>query len=156
MFVSQEVVASVSYAAAQARLTELIHGSGLETASQAAFTDGLVHAIRVGPASSVSRRVQVQFRDIVMHDDRAVLTLRWEATGSGARLFPFLDADITIIPAAGNATTLRMDGAYRPPLGTFGIGLDRAVMNLVATATIRSFITRISSAISDPGAPAGQ
>jgi hypothetical protein len=153
MFASHEVIASVGYAEALKRLADLIHGAGLETASQAAYRDGLTHAIRVGPVPSVTRPVQVRFRDIVTHDDGAVLTLRWEATGPGARLLPVLDADIEIIPAQGDATTLRMVGVYHPPLGSLGTGLDKVILSHVATATIRSFVTTIASTISDLGTP---
>jgi len=145
MFASHEVIAGVSYDEALRRLADLIHAAGLDTASQAAYRDGLTHAIRVGPAASVTRSVQVRFREVVIHDGSAVLTLRWEATGPGARMLPVLDADITICPANGNATTLRMVGVYRPPLGSLGARLDRIILSRVATATIRSFVTRVAS-----------
>jgi hypothetical protein len=49
--------------------------------------------------------------------------LRWEATGPGGRLFPALDADITLTPAGEHATLLGLAGCYRPPLGSWGRGL---------------------------------
>jgi hypothetical protein len=47
---------------------------------------------------------------------------------------------------------LRLDGAYRPPLGSTGDGLDRAVLHRVATATVQDFLGRIAEAIADPAA----
>jgi hypothetical protein len=46
-----------------------------------------------------------------------VLPLRWEATGVTGRLFPVLDADLTITPAGAGQTLITLNGAYRPPLG---------------------------------------
>ena len=40
MFASHEVTASVSYADALQRLADLIHGAGLDAASQAAYRSG--------------------------------------------------------------------------------------------------------------------
>ena len=98
----------------------------------------------------MSRLVEVQFRNLVQHGDTAVLTLRWQVTGPGGRLFPVLDADISISPDGKDATVLAMAGAYRPPLGAAGAQLDRAIMHRVATATIRRFVDRIAEAIAHP------
>lgn len=46
--------------------------------------------------------------------------LRREAAGPYGRLFPALDADITLTPAGQQATVLELAGAYRPPLGAAG------------------------------------
>jgi hypothetical protein len=96
----------------------------------------------------------VHFRDLVMRDDSAVLTLRWEATGPGGRLFPALDADITLTPAGERATLLRLAGSYRPPLGSLGAGLDRAILHRAA-ATIRAFLSRVADSIGPGPSRAG-
>jgi hypothetical protein len=151
MFVSRELVTPVGYTAAMARLANLIAGSALANASQSAWDDGLTVMIRVGPSVPLTRLVRAQFRDLVDHGETAVLTLRWEVIGPGAGLFPVLDADITLIPAGQEATLLRLDGSYRPPFGLLGAAIDRAIMNRVADATVRSFLTRVRDAISNPG-----
>ena len=146
----------VSFAAAQARLTNLVHGNWLLSASRNTYDEGITGLTRVGLLGSrpgLSRLVEVQFRDLVRHGDTAVLTLRWHATGAGGRLFPVLDADITLSPDGQHATVLALAGAYRPPLGAVGAGLDRAVLRRVAAATVRSFVTRVAAAIAHP-APA--
>ena len=64
------------------------------------IVDKLISAVRRNPAVIIDMTattfcdcagaraiVQVHFRDLVMRDDSAVLTLRWEATGPGGRLF---------------------------------------------------------------------
>jgi hypothetical protein len=67
-----------------------------------------------------------------------------------------LDADVTVTQDAPGAVKLRLDGSYRPPLGPVGAGLDRAVMNRAANATIRAFITSLSDALAHPAAELGR
>ena len=164
MFVGDEVMLGLSFRSAQARLANLAHAGSLTSASEGAYGEGLASLIRVGPIGAVpgaSKLVEVRFRDLVIHDGTAVLTLRWEATGPGGGLFPALDADITLAPAGERDTRLTLAGAYRPPLAGLGAGLDRAIMHRVATATIRSLLSRVAEAFAEPagaadGAPAGR
>jgi hypothetical protein len=94
--------------------------------------------------------VAVRFSDLTSHEDFAVVAIRWEATGPGGALFPALDADIKLTPAGDDATMLTVSGAYRPPLGSLGAGLDRMIMHRVAQATIRAFTHDIAAALADP------
>jgi hypothetical protein len=149
MFVGDEVRADISFAVATRRLADLA-GTSLISASHGAWSDGLA---RVGPAGSVpglSKLVRVQFRDPVSRDGAVTLTLRWQATGALGGLFPVLDADITLIPDGEHATLIGLEGVYGPPGGVVGAGLNRAVLHRVATATVRSFLSRIAVAITDP------
>jgi hypothetical protein len=158
MFVNRQVAVAVGFPAAQARLENLAHGGWLSTASNGAYADGLVGLIRVGPLGAVpgvSRLVKVSLLEPVPRQDVMVLTLRWEATGVSGRLFPVLDADLTLTPAGAGQTLMRLDGAYRPPLGGIGVGLDRAVLHRAAAATIGSLLTRIADALASP-APAAR
>lgn len=153
MFVGEELLLDVSFRSAQARLVNLTHGGWLSGASEGAYDDGLAGLIRVGPLGDVpgiSQLVRVRFRDLVTRDHTAVLTLRWEASGHGGGLFPALDADITLTPAGEQATRLTLAGAYRPPLAALGVGLDRAILHRVATATIRSLLSRVADALAHP------
>jgi hypothetical protein len=157
MFVSHELMLDLSFQAARARLMNLTHGDCLSTASDRAYADGLTGLIRVGPFGDVpgaSKLVRVSLLEPVPRDDTVTLPLRWEATGIMGRLFPVLDADLTVTPA-GAGTLMRLDGAYRPPLADLGAGLDRVVLHRAATATIRSLLTRIADALAIP-APAAQ
>jgi hypothetical protein len=91
MFVSHQLVLSVSFQAAQARLENLTHGGWLSTASGGAYADGLAGLIRVGPFGDVpgaSKLVKVSLLEPVPRDDVMVLSLRWEATGVTGGLFP--------------------------------------------------------------------
>ena len=172
MFVRESVQLPVGIETARARLANLIGSEAFMAAAQQTYTDGITGRLRVGPHGStpvLSRLVEVSFRDLVSHGDQVLLTLRWKAVGPGGALFPVLDADITLTPGeAGRqddaeatrpgttrsqTTELRLDGAYRPPFGAAGAGLDRAILHRVATATIRAFVTQVADAIASP-APA--
>ncbi len=156
MFVGDEVLLEVSFVAARARLANLTRGSSLLSASREAYGEGITGLARVGPLGSapgLSRLVEVHVRDLATSDDSAGLALRWEAAGPGGGLFPALDADLTVRSAGEQATTLTLVGAYRPPLGTLGAGLDRAILHRVAAATIGAFLTHVADAIVRP-APA--
>lgn len=157
MFVAHDTILSVGFGAAQARLANLVHGGGLSGASQAAYQAGLARTIRVGPLGEVpgvSKLVRVRFLDPVYHAEAITVGLRWEATGLTGGLFPVLDADINIVPAGEQKARLALAGAYRPPLGRFGAGLDRAILNRVATATIRALLRSIADALATPEAAA--
>jgi hypothetical protein len=150
VFVAHEVLVSLSFDAAQAGLASLARGGTLDGASQGAYGDGIGTLLQVGPVGTVpglSKLVRVQFREPVAHEDSAVLTLRWEATGVSGALFPVLDADITLRPAGESATRLTLAGAYRAPLGPLGAALDRAILHRVATATVASLLRRMASAL---------
>ncbi len=153
MFIGAEIRLDVGFSAAQARLANLAHGGLLSRASENAQKWGADQA-QVGPlgAPGMSRLVRVQFRHLVTHEDSAVWALRWEATGKTGALFPVLDADITLTRAGDQAAVLTVSGAYRPPLGNLGAGVDRAIMHLVAEATIRALTRQIGTAIVNPAA----
>lgn len=150
MIVGYEVLVSLSFGAAQARLADLARGGELDGASEGAYGDGIGTLLHVGPVGAVpgvSKLVQVRFRELVVHKDSAVLTLRWEATGVSGALFPVLDADITLTPAGEFSTRMALAGAYRAPFGPLGDALDRAILHRVATATVGSLLRRMASAL---------
>jgi hypothetical protein len=122
MFVGDEVRLDVGFAAARERLTRLSESGVLFGTSEDVYGQ-----TRVGLAG-VSKLVRVQVRELSWTDTTAGLALRWEATGPGGRLFPVLDADLKLAPTGDQGTLLTMAGAYRPPLGSLGGALDRAVL----------------------------
>jgi len=153
MFIGAEIPLEVGFDAAQARLANLAHRGLLRRASENAQKWGADQA-QVGPRSAlgVSKLVNVQFRHLATHEDSAVWALRWEASGTTGTLFPVLDADIKLTRAGEKATVLAVSGTYRPPLGALGAGLDRAIMHLVAEATIRAFTRQLGAVIVNPAA----
>lgn len=157
MFASHEVLLSMSFARARARLAVLGSGGWLRGPSEQAYAEGLDGLVRVGPFGAVlgaSKLVRVQLLEPVPRDDMVVLPLRWEATGAAGRLFPVLDADLTLSPGGEERSTLTLTGAYRPPLGTLSAVLDRALLNRAAAATVRSLLARVGeSMIAGESAP---
>jgi hypothetical protein len=155
VFIGAESRLDVGFHAAQARLANLVRGGLLRRASGGAYHEWQADLARVGPWGTMlgmSRLVRVLVRDVVTRGDSAIWAMRWEVIGPGGALFPALDADIKLTPAGEDAATLAISGVYRPPLGSLGAGLDRAIMHRVAEATIRSFTEQIGTAIAHPAA----
>ena len=142
----------VGFAAARARLANMIRADTLQARSADAYDSGFVKMLRVGPSPVISRLVRAEFLDLVVRDESCRLTLRWQATGPAGSLFPVLDADITVTRHAEDAVILRLDGSYRAPLGAVGAGIDRALLHRAAAATIRAFITSICDGLARPQA----
>ena len=68
-----------------------------------------------------------------------------------------LDADLAIspggedgTPAARRSARLALAGAYRPPLGRLGAGLDQVVLHRAATATMRQLLGSVAETITSP------
>jgi hypothetical protein len=163
MFIAQAVTIDVDCRAAQARFTNLLHGNWLAGVSEAAYDGALTGLLRVGPAGpAAAKLVRVRFLDPAYRGGAMTVGLRWEATGPAGGLFPVLDADIVIspggeegTPAAEQSARLAVTGAYRPPLGRLGAGLDQVVLRGVAAATTRRLLGSLAEAITNP-ATAGQ
>ena len=56
-------------------------------------------------------------------------------------------ADIEIGPLGSHRTQLSISARYRPPLGTLGQALDKALLHRVAEATIKDFLDRTGERI---------
>jgi hypothetical protein len=149
MFASHEVRLTMTFARARARLAVLCDAGRLSGPSEQAYAEGLA-GLRVGPFGAVlgaSKLVRVQLLEPVPRDDTVVLPLRWEANGAAGRLFPVLDANLVLTPSGEEAATLALTGAYRPPLGSLGEALDRALLNRAAAATVRSLLVRLADSM---------
>lgn len=145
MFVGDEVRLNVGFAVARERLTRLGESGALFAPSADGYGAGLA---RVGP-NGVSKLVRVQARELSRTDKSAGLALRWEATGAGGKLFPVLDADLTLTDFGAQGTLVALAGVYRPPLGVLGQALDRAVLHRVAVATVKSFLAQVVAQLAD-------
>jgi hypothetical protein len=151
VFIGDEVRAEVSFAAASTRIAGLLGGVALSTAAHAAWGEGIARVGPAGPLPGLSKLVHVRFTEPVQRGAVTVLALRWEATGPSERLFPVLDADITLIPDGDDATLIGLQGVYRPPAGRAGHMLDRVILHRIAAATVRSFLNLVAAALGDPG-----
>ena len=151
MFVGDEVRLDVGFAVARERLARLGKSDALFAPSADAYGPGLA---RVGPGV-VSKLVRVQVRELSWTEKSGGLALRWEATGAGGKLFPVLDADLTLVDFGAQGTLVVLVGVYRPPLGALGQALDRAVLRRVAVATIKGFLARVAAQLADQPVPNG-
>jgi len=154
VFVAGQAQAEASFALAQARLARLAQAGGLLSASRGAYGAGLAGLIPVHPPGEEpepAALVRAHFADLIADHDSARMPLRWEAIAPGGKLFPALDADLTLSPDGEQATTLVLVGVYRLPPGSTGNGLDRAVERRIAATTIQAFLYRIATAITLPG-----
>lgn len=158
VFIDHEVVLTVSFPAARTGLMQLSRAGWFSDASETAYSDGLSWLIRVGPFGDVpgaSKLVRVLLLDLVEHGDSAMMPLRWEATGVMGRMFPVLDANLTLTRETDDTTRLTLNGVYRPPLAGVGAGLDRALLHRAASATVRSLVRSIAVTLCSLEAAAG-
>jgi hypothetical protein len=153
MFVTEQTGLAMPFGSAALRLENLIRTGSLAHACHAAYANGLEALLRVGPVGDIpatTKLVRLRFLDPAFSDDDTFrIGMRWEATGAATSLFPVLDADITV-SASGEESTLTIAGAYRPPFGKLGTALDKAVLNRVATATIRKLLQQLANVLCYP------
>lgn len=153
MFIAHRLIVDSGYAAARARLARFVDTGGLAVVAQDSYEGVITRVIRVGPAGDVpgvSKLVQVRFVGPVERGGATTIWLHWEAVGAAGCLFPALDADLTLTAKGHEQAQLRLHGYYRPPLGLLGACLDRAVMQNVASATVRALLHRVAGALAEP------
>jgi len=157
MFASQEVIVQLPREVVSARLVHLMNQGALRSVSESAYEGGCEGLVRVGPfgdLSGLSKLVRVRVLAPVRHEAVETVSLRWEATGPAGELFPVLDADLTLTADGDDRSRLAVVGSYRPPLGRAGAAVDRAIMNRVATATLRAVLDELASLlIASPAYP---
>jgi hypothetical protein len=101
--------------------------------------------------------VRVQYAEPAPHDGLLVLPLRWEAMWPTGRLFPVLDADITLLPlgsppatpsaGASDETRLVVAGSYWPPSDGLGSMVSGDDVQHIAATTICSLLHKIAEAL---------
>jgi hypothetical protein len=91
----------------------------------------------------VDRAVHIEVGEPVsVPSSSTTLPIVWSAE-RGARAFPRLDADIEIAALGATRTQLSISARYRPPFGTVGRAIDKALMHRVAEATVKDFLDRV-------------
>lgn len=151
MFVGDEVLLDVGFAVARARLANLARSGMVRGASEDAYGIGIVLPGAAAPGRAGLARVQV--RELAGSDESAGLAIRWEVTGPDGELFPVLDADIKLTPAAERTTVLALAGVYRPP-DADGEAPERTTLRGIACAAIRNFLGRVAADIAGQPGPA--
>jgi len=138
---------------ARSRLLEVM--SGLDEMAVAAYREGEEIQARLGvwgTSPVVAKTVRLKVGEPVGQDGTMLLPIVWEATGA-PRLFPKMDAEVVLAALGPELTQLSLRGSYRPPLGSIGRVLDRALLHRVAEASVKGFVDRLARAIDGVEAP---
>ncbi|HZC99636.1 MAG TPA: hypothetical protein VFA46_05435 [Actinomycetes bacterium] len=107
----------------------------------------LLAQVGIGPAArALRKRVRIDFGPVVRYPSRTTLAMTWQPTGVGS-LFPVLEADLEIGALGSDRTQLGLNARYRPPLGTLGRAIDRALLHRVAEATVKDFLDQAGQMI---------
>ena len=156
MFVESHVTLPLSLEDAEAGVIHALHEP--RQPHRRVETVGAGHLMAVGPSllpQRLAKLVRTKVGKPRQVGRTTVLPLRWEAVGPVASLFPVLDARLGLTPVDDVTTVLSLVGTYRPPMGRFGVGVDRAVMSRAATATIDAFLEELAASVQRDVVPAG-
>ncbi|SRR6266516_64728 len=97
----------------------------------------------------LDKMVEITLGEPVRLGATTLLPLSWKATGP-ERVFPELEADIELAGLGRDRTQLAISARYRPPLGTMGEFLDRALLHRIAEATLKDFLDHVGEALLRP------
>ena len=154
--VGDRVVLDVGFRAARTRLRILAKGGMLPRASEVAYGEGVTALVELaGPAAGLTRLAGVRLEDLTETGHCAHIALQWEAIAADGTLFTALLADLMLVPAGDQVTALSLAGAFWPPPGRPGAGLDRAIVRCCATAVIGSFLDSVACELVHPAGTAG-
>lgn len=94
----------------------------------------------------IDREVEIRLGSPYRIPDKTILPMTWHATRS-ERLFPQLEADLEVAALGPHRAQISISARYRPPMGTIGRLLDRAMLHRVAEATIKDFLDRVGERV---------
>ncbi len=115
--------------------------------------DGRTHLARVGlnigPLPVYKHvRLRVGASTATLRPDSVMLPVSWEAVG-GPPIFPRMEGTLHVEPSGTGGSRFTLNAVYAPPLGKLGEVIDRSLMHRVAQATVKDFLERLASALSD-------
>ena len=146
MFIYYFVHLDRSFREARGQLLEVL--SGLDGMAAAAYREGEEIRAKIGPGEypAVAKSVRLEVGEPVGEDETMLLPIVWEATGTPG-LFPRMEAEVVLAELGPELTQLSLRGSYRPPLGSLGRVLDRALLHRVAEASVKGFVDRVARTI---------
>lgn len=71
------------------------------------------------------------------------MPIEWQAAAR-PRLFPLMNAELSIYPLTATETQLDFLGHYKPPLGLFGDAVNAVVGHKVAEASVHRFVAEVA------------
>ena len=106
--------------------------------------------LRIGPGTVAGRvlehEVVARFGAARQEDEGATLDVGWVATGRAAA-FPTFTGELSVAPADGGGTELRLHGHYDPPLGVLGALADELLLHGIAEETLVRFVEHLGVAL---------
>jgi hypothetical protein len=96
-----------------------------------------------GAFAPVNRRVDISLGPVSRTGGCLRRHLAWRAAAQ-ARLFPVMEGSVTVIRAGASESLLEVRAHYQPPLGRVGRLADRALLHLVASASIERFADEVA------------
>ena len=153
--VGDRVPLNIGFQAARTRLRSLVRDGMLQRACEVAYGEGVtVLADLAGPAARLTRLADVCLADLTETGDRAHIALQWDAIAADGTLFTALLADLMLAPAGEQAAALSLAGAYWPPPGLAGTGLDQVIVRCCTTAITSSFLDTVACELDHPAGQA--
>lgn len=149
MFVEYATTVDLALSSVEKQLDRV--RASLEEWADIAYREGEDLMAKVGPTSTVSRRVQLAIGVTEIRAGGLVYPINWTVNGA-SMLFPSLEADLWLTKTGSHQTRMTLKGTYRPPLGTLGRMADRALLGRVAEATIADWMERLAAAVTDQAA----
>jgi hypothetical protein len=149
-------MADIRFVAARVRLLALIHNGSLIPESRAAYDCGIGVLGRVREARPVPGGLAaVRMMDPAAWPGSVVLPLQWDAADLTGAPQTVLDADLTVSPASGDRTVLRLDGLFRLPFARTGPARDTgiSVLRLAAGIIADSLLIAVAESLASPGRP---
>lgn len=99
------------------------------------------------PLAPLRRQVRLLIGPAARREGRTLRYLAWRSAAQPA-LFPRLEGYLSV-REAGEGCFLEVRARYRPPLGSVGQLADRAVLHLVAAASIRRFARELAARMAE-------
>jgi hypothetical protein len=138
-----------------ARVRDALRGSAVavfHAATKAASgrAEDVAAALRINVAGlEIQKDVVIEVGAAEEQRSRAVRTmvtripLKWAAAKS-ARLFPLMQAELSVYALTAAETQLDLLGRYRPPLGALGKALDAIAGHRIAEACVHQFLADVA------------
>ncbi len=99
-----------------------------------------------GVFAPVNRKIQVSLGPVSRAEGCVRRHLAWRAA-SQAQLFPVMEGSVTAISDGRSECVLEVHAHYQPPFGRVGQLVDRALLHLVASASIERFADEVAAQV---------
>jgi len=138
----------VGFPVAQTRLRILVRGGTLSRASEMAYGQGIAGLVKIaGPSAGLTRLGDVSLDDLTEKESCVHIAVQWDAIAADGTLFTALLADLMLIPAGDQATTLSLTGTCWPPPA---VGPGQAVVRSWAMEVACGFLDSVVSEFTHP------